>query len=623
MTNGTLSRLVFLFLLSISLTAASAMGQSAPGPDRRAYVKAAYEDFYTLIYFLSGSDRFLNQLTPDERAQFETLGNSIIQHGIRIGDLPTPGQDRTSRLAPHRLKFSNRREDFKLPGETTERTAKFDGDVWFNLNIINDPKTPFGLLDAFQIMFHEFGHLLPKEQKNQGAIDRVAAKMRTYLHGFYKDIPVGSGLSAKTLALPYLMADGAPVDLQVEPIVIFELDGRTAQAHLNVPQAISPGLGYSPARSDIQAFTRVSLTPQIKPYQGSVLVEWQVEAKHLLINAFRFNYIDLYVNSEKTEPVQPLPPVLEYKTLFQRLSAPELGRLLTTPQDAVPEVQLKNYAESPHPYAPAVDQKWHEKLKIAGQEGDRLRIEGVVESPEPLREVSLGAQRGHNVLQLPGVAERLTGDIYRVKFSVPLAAAGATSLHLQSLVLNSKSQWDLEEPVNVALNPATAGAQPQIRRIEVFDGKVWRAIDQISEPDLKTDEVRMRFFFASTAAKMNHLELTWLFQDAVLRGAQPAANRFHNVHEVIPASQLTQSRQGDLLIVEFTSQKASRHAASIQGKNGFTVRDSGLHALRSLQFVDEKFNVVATGTRLTNSGWRTIFTLNKPAPSTCEALFRP
>jgi hypothetical protein len=273
---------ILLIAMSIQLTAAAAFGQSA-FVDRRAQVRAAFEQFYSLLHFLSADDAFLSRLTSDERLQFEMLHKTIIGAGFRLGPGPMPGSDNSSARLNFNLKFSNNPNDFVLNPGQPPRTAKVAQDVWFNLNIINDPKVQFNLLDTFQILLHEFGHKLG-EVKNQELVDRVAVKMRGHLQSYYREKVIDTGFKGITFVLPYLIADREyTVDMQVEPIVLLEFEGRIGQLKTNAISISYMFQGVTRYRAEIQDFARVSMTPNFYQQSDGLVVGWEIERKDFLI----------------------------------------------------------------------------------------------------------------------------------------------------------------------------------------------------------------------------------------------------------------------------------------------------------------------------------------------------
>jgi hypothetical protein len=53
--------------------------------------------------------------------------------------------------------------------------------------------------------------------------------------------------------------------------------------------------------------------------------------------------------------------------------------------------------------------------------------------------------------------------------------------------------------------------------------------------------------------------------------------------------------------------------------NGYSTADSGYRAVVKIQFVESNLKTFAIGNKLTNNGWRALFELNKPRPSSSGA----
>ncbi len=590
--------------------------------ERQAYVKAAFDTFHGAIYFLAASDIFLNQLTQEERAQFDLLGNKIIKYKFYFGPPTTAANDQTNHHGQTRLIFSDRSEEFMIAPDKVERLAKMDGNIWFNTKMLNNSKLTFGLLDAFQILYHEFGHSLG-DAKDQKIIDSIAAKMKIYLQGFYKESVISPGVTAKTLVTPYLLIENQRVDYQMEPIIIIDLFGRAVTATMDVAQMRSMDQGYITAHPT-QNFTRLNLTPRFQVYNQKILVEWFVETKNYLIDALRFNYVNLYTNANKVTPLQALEPITTYKSTFQLIEIPEVVKHITQYAKNWLPVPLKRHAENPNHYRPDFNSKWVEKLKVTETKNQLATVEAVIQSDIAITEVILLGQHGTDALQIPGAAEKLTGNYYRVKFVVPTTATEIPKLSIDGIAINSTIRWDLEERLVIPLTTKAATANNRVQEISIWQNEKWNSIEQITAQMVDSEDVKIRFEFLDSVTDLNHLEMTWLIQEDVLITGIKNGSRFRTLQEVIAKDKLQQHRANGKLYVTMTSQKMSNYLRPETGKNNFTTQDSGIRALTAIHFVDQNYKITSLGARLENTGWRSAFNLKKPRPAillSCQKLF--
>jgi hypothetical protein len=617
------SKAFWFAVVSILLTAVGGFG-ATPGVHREAYVTAAYEEFHSLLYFLSGSDTFLQALTPEERVQFELVGNSVIRHVIRLGPGATPGQDRTSTRVDFKLQFSARSEDFVLnPGEP-ERTAKMAGDIWFNLNVINNPKVSFGLLDAFQIMFHEFGHKIG-EQKNQKLIDSVAAKIRLHLASYHKETILGPDTKVSFLAVPYLTYDRNPVDFQFEPVVIVDHQGQSASARMDVVSTQRSGVAYFPDPYKAQAYDRHVLTPKFSLEGGQLRIDWQIATRHSLIVADRFNYINLYTNLEKVKPYEKVEPLMEYQKLIQYVSAEQLQRLANHEYGAT-NLPLKSINIQYQPYTPANEKsRWLEKLKLAGSAGGRVEYTTVVESATPLQSALLLGEKDTTFYKFKGEVTPVGGQVYRLKFSLPAESAYEGVLNMYAVALNGPDLWDLEEVVKVPLKKSVEPRSISPSQIAVLGKDQWQFVQQIQNPVLDTEEIRWRFSFKNASAKIEQIEFMWVLQEDILKDGQKYGSRSRNIFEVIDQKDMKQTWVDGSLMVEVTATQASKSIPTQTNREGFAIQDSHVRAMVQLQVTDQNYNTFLTGTRLVQTGWKSAFTLKPKSNSggkRCDFLFK-
>lgn len=591
--------------------------------DRQAVVRAAYENFVSTVYFLSGSDRFLNDLTTEERKQFDLLGHKLIPHQFRIGPVQ-PGEFRTSRLLSNKLRFSSQQQDFILKEGEPPRTAKMNGDIWFNLNIINDPSSKFSLLDAYQILYHEFGHLiLESEGKDQDAIDRIAAKMRKHLQSSVREIEVTPTVRLSTHLLPQLLYNGMAVDFQPEPIVLITKDGITYEGRL--PEIGFTGNGYVTSRpNELHAIKRVAITPSAEMDGERMLIKWSIEIGHFLVQSDHMNFIELFSNLDKVRNQLPFEPYYTGKESFKFVD------LTTLAQD----MPLKSYSENMVPGFSTKTLKWFEPLSYKGLKDGRVDFEGVVELEQGVREVAILGQRTIDSFQFPGTFEHLTGNIYRVRFSIPTETASAASVFLTGLSVNGTEATLLNEQVEV--KPSARKSVSELlpaRTTEVWDGSKWISASSITSTELAADDIRMRFHIKGATTPLNHIEVSWLVQEEVLLNDKSAGMRVSTLLEVIPASRLKQSFSGGVLTMEFEAKRGVRTVADTNASDGLTAKDSGYRAFLQAQFIDQNLNIAHVPNKLTTTGWRSLFKLN-PRPQTenaasgarsnlrtCEGLF--
>ncbi|RYZ71305.1 MAG: hypothetical protein EOP05_12200, partial [Proteobacteria bacterium] len=96
------------------------------------------------------------------------------------------------------LVFTADQNIFKLkPGEPARSAMTRDGfnePIFINTQIINQPGLQLSFADTVQILVHEFGHKIGPQQKNQTAVDSLAAKIKTFVdaHSTVSRISKGS-----------------------------------------------------------------------------------------------------------------------------------------------------------------------------------------------------------------------------------------------------------------------------------------------------------------------------------------------------------------------------------------------------------------------------------------------
>jgi hypothetical protein len=612
---------IWLILLSMLLTAVGAVAEPA-NTDRRAYVTEAFEGFHGMLYFLSGNERFLGQLTPEEKAQFMLLGNQIIQHRFILGPAAVPGQDRTSTQVDFKLRFSDRREDFILnPGEP-ERTAKMDGDIWFNLHAINNPTSKFGLLDAFQIMFHEFGHKLGAA-KDQEAIDRVAAKIRTQLTGFYKETIVNAGLKAVSLIFPYISVPHGPVDYQFEPIVILDRGGQALSAKLDMRGMNISGQMYLPNEARAQSFLRTTVVPTFSEYQGQLLIKWQVSNQQFFIPLHKFNYLDLYASLDKVKGVDPLPLTIAENLIYQMVSKEELNSIPRKTAQPV-TLPLKNFSQDNQSYRQSADVNFLEPIRLVEEKNNRLTFATEIKSATPITEAVLIGTLSDSGLYMAGKVESLGADRYRLVFNVPASSSRSQFLYLKAIGLNGDKRWDFAEILKHPVRNVGVPKRLAPLDISFWNGKQFEPFNKIGSESMNTDEVRLRMVFPEPTADIERVDFSWTMDQKIKKDAISMGLRLYNVREIIGRDQIKQTRQNGTLIVEFTSKKASQAVPVIQAQQGFTLEDGGNRFLMLTQVMDAEYNIFAVGSRVPGATFKSVFTVDPKKPPqviTCEGLF--
>lgn len=591
-------------MLSIFLTAGFAFAQSQM--DRRATVHAAFENFMPVLYFLSGSDPFLQQLTPEEKKQFELLGNYLVPHFVRLGPPSVPGQDRTSAHIDFKLKFSDRSEDFVLnPGEP-ERTAKVTTDVWFNLKMIGNPSTSFSLLDAFQILFHEFGHKLGPE-KNQALIDQVAAKMRIYLNVFYKDQEIVPGLRASSLILPQILFKDFLVDMQPEPMLLVERRNQVVEIPVDAKRLAFSAQYYDDSNRDAQSYARVTLIPRFLVQSNGLMIEWSIERKNFLFATRRFSYLDLFVNQSKVKNLLAMPPLIDRNTLYYLIPFNQF-----TDSGGFPILKPKIFAGNKEVFQLAGNSKWPEKLKIKKQTSERIELEAIVEMPEALTEVALLATQENSVYHFPGEIEKLTGNFYRLHFSIPGSSSKANSLFITGIGFNGKIKWDLEDQLKLTLKNVATSAPRTLKGLEVWDGQRWIKATEMKTPEMNAEKARFRLTTEDTGYLLNHLQIDWLEIENIYFKGQYQGARHRLFQESIPASRLRQSRAHGILTVEIESRRAARPLPVETSSLGFSTKDSDFRAITTMTLVDNKLEVFTSTARLEPVAWKGAFVMTRP-----------
>ncbi len=590
--------------------------------DRRADVKAAFENFLPIIYFLSGSSGFLSQLNEVQRDQFQRLGEYLIKNQVLISSSPQPVKGETSAHIDFGLKFSDQAKDFLInPGEG-ERTAKVDDDVWFNLRIINAENSTFTLLDALQILVHEFGHKLEKAE-NIAAMNFVAAKMREYLTPYYREHSVSVGFVARTLVLPVIYTEeNFPVDFQPEPVLILEFDRQATQWQVDLNQMRYPGTSYASHGAGAQAFSRVELVPTLRLGSESLVIEWSIQSQEFLFHSHP-NYLQLFSDLPSLRKEFAVNPMAHGAQAAHVVPWAELAQGFRNFGQSLKSqhLQLTNYSASP--YVPADQASFNKELRIVRQSAAEIELEGTVQSDVPIREVSVEVQTPQNEMDFPGEVTSLGDGEWLLRFKIPRKTADARPFRIQTVRLNSEQSLNLAERIDISGQPLPPGRpQPRLVQTEVWQNEAWVRVDQVSTQSVESDGIRFRFSFAGAAAPLTHIEFDWLAQDQILEKSVLRGYRFRRHREIVPASRLRQVQTGTNLVVEVTASKAQEFLKTEVSQSGFEIKDAGFRSLERTSFVSQDLAVVSVGAVLTKGPWRSTFALrSRPAGDRCESLF--
>jgi hypothetical protein len=500
-----------------------------------------------------------------------------------------------------------------------------DGDIWFNTNVLNDPSVDFELLDAVQLIYHEFAHTLPGSEDIE-LNNKIAAKIKDYLRSFYVKNIIDSETTACFLTLPYLKSEGDLLDFQPHPIVIINVKGISFQADFDGSQLGAHPNGYWSQSRHLRAFTRVNLKPQAQKYEGSLLLTWQVEFKELLRVApvGGFNHISLSVSESLTSHQEVFPPVISQKILYHRIPWPKLRAAALQQASREVPMPLQIFAEGQIHFISEFSQPWVEVLKLTKRENGRNILEGVVKSKEPMREVSLIGQYGNSVIHFPGEFENLTGDYYKLRFSVPEGGIGGQNLVLSGIAVNSKGKWDFAEILILPTRPVVGPRKPKLKNIYVWNGISWLSVKELTSESLDVEtEIRLRYEFIDAAVNMNHVEVSWLLNSDITKDDKYPGYLFQTDVEVIPAHKLSQRRQGDTLTVEFSSPIRPPRREGREGIFNYRLEPADRVSMSMVQFVGTDLHATSVGIRPIESPWKYVFPRKMPSKKTqffCSAL---
>ena len=156
--------------------------------DRRVLFEIAFEN---LGFYMTAVEANL-RLDPNEKKAFNEIALLANERKRAI----------LYNKAHFKLGFSGNNNDFIIPGEGIRSAVTGEdplSEVLVNLNIIQDPKINLDLLDAVQILIHEFSHKTPHSKK--GYADTMAAKVSAALRNSAVKYEVEPGYSIFVLGL--------------------------------------------------------------------------------------------------------------------------------------------------------------------------------------------------------------------------------------------------------------------------------------------------------------------------------------------------------------------------------------------------------------------------------------
>lgn len=586
--------------------------------DRKGYVSTIYEGFFGLIYMLSGSTHFNQGLTPVEKEQFEMLGKKIMPKITRLGPVNTQQQNSTSYNVPFTLKFSDKTEDFILkPGEPP-RTAKFTDGIWMNLQVIN--KIEIGIPELFQLFFHEFGHLL-EDKKNQSAIDSIAAKIAHEAKLYSRVTTDERGGRFISFTPPQVLFDSeGTIDYQPRPLLFIQYKQKVYEIETSIKSYIPWALGFLDQNEAAgHVYTRLEIQPKISTNQNAseLLIDWKVNSQSLYLEP-GVNYIKLFSDIGSLRSSMLANPIYNsYRVLQKVVMNQETGKLV-----------LKDKARVSTFYQTADNQAWHEPLHIVKAEDDKYHIEGVIGSKADIKSVSINLNTNNFFNYYAGNVDPLTKDIFKVSFVVSRVAAEEQIARIDSIVVNNNLKWDLDKEIQLPLikrKNQPAAIHPSDWEIGLFDK--WVSISTINDPLIESKEVKMRFKIKNTNEPIDHIFIEWRKVSDIKNQQYVSSMVSTQLGELIPKDKLKQIVSGKDLIVEFVSKVNDLQSSDIKIlKNNLSVDvESSMFSIINLSIISSDFQIVETGTRLTNSGWRSIFkiptTKNNFQKLRCNQLF--
>lgn len=257
--------LVFFSLLFSSL--------SAFALERTPYITEAGKEIAYYFAFLKSDKDFVASLNPTEASQF----SGIVQVTQALASQGGP-----------QFKFSNNPQDFILnPGEP-ERSAKtteiLSDPVFINLRKLNSPEETVTYLDVIQLLVHELGHKLGKNEV-QTAVDSLAAKMIQRLSGYSRkehvfmypafERPREMREYFESVSLPKLIKSSNPepsifyIDNNGPKKIVLYLKKHLAETDENKVVQINRVLGT--LLQGVIAEVRFSILKPLKTSQGNVL----------------------------------------------------------------------------------------------------------------------------------------------------------------------------------------------------------------------------------------------------------------------------------------------------------------------------------------------------------------
>lgn len=190
-------RAVFIFIFLIF--SLNSFGQNQNQVDRREFIKQIYARFASLV---------VESLKPYDG--WTPVENYFIQH-ITAATKEYIFLKTASGGPQITVQFSNDQSLFTLDPNQPPRTAvignKLGDPIIFNLNVINQRDYPIKISQVVQLLFHEFGHFVPKERTDaeylkarQAMIDSIAAKAAKKLEGVERHIQLSDGTIIRAMS---------------------------------------------------------------------------------------------------------------------------------------------------------------------------------------------------------------------------------------------------------------------------------------------------------------------------------------------------------------------------------------------------------------------------------------
>jgi hypothetical protein len=198
-----------------------AQPKPAHQPQRQELFHLADEALYFILYQAYINDGFRSSLKPDELGMMELISVVLDDvHRLRFleknkilpyqsGDPLKPYQyvyvDHINRTVSYRTNYtqtpklieSTDQQTFILKPGDEPKSAKtgegFADPIYLNLNHVNSANDYVDFARAVGILIHEYGHKIVRELKNQGAIDRLQAKLEGHVRGLTAQHKLANG----------------------------------------------------------------------------------------------------------------------------------------------------------------------------------------------------------------------------------------------------------------------------------------------------------------------------------------------------------------------------------------------------------------------------------------------